>query len=165
MKVFAAGSLFLCMFFAGCAGVKLYKDEALKTQTGLKFYYPHPYLLVEQNVSKDTPVKTSLIFLPDLANPVYAKVKSGLGSSNFSLELANGALSTYGLVTDSQIPETLTAAAGLLTGVASILTKSTDTVNSVAAKQDKKEAAPFQLYEIVATEKGPAYKLVKPAAQ
>lgn len=110
------------LILAGCAGVKLYKDEAFTKRTGLKFYYPKPYLLVEKNGAKDIPLKTTLLFLPDLSNPVYARVTKGLGSNAFSLALTNGALSSYGVTTDSKIPETITAAGGLLTGAGGLLT-------------------------------------------
>jgi hypothetical protein len=109
------------ILLSGCAGVKLYKEETFKNQTGLKFYYPKPYLLVERNGAKDVPLKTTLLFLPDLTNPVYVKIIRGMGSNAFSLALANGALSTYGLTTDSKVPETIAAAGGLLTGAGGLL--------------------------------------------
>ena len=119
--VFCTLSLFL---FSGCAGVKLYTDPSFSKdkETGLKFYYPKPYLLVERNGAKDVPLKTTLLFLPDLSNPVYVKMIRGMGSNEFSIALANGALSTYGLKTDTKVPETIGAVGGLLTGVGGLLT-------------------------------------------
>lgn len=114
--------LLAAILLSGCAGVKLFKDEDFNKRTGLKFYYPKPYLLVERNAAKDVPLKTTILFLPDLANPVYAKVISGWGSNAFSIALANGSLSTYGITTDSKIPETITAAGGVLTGLGGFLT-------------------------------------------
>lgn len=127
-----------CFILCGCAGVRLYKDEAFTKRTGLKFYYPKPYLLVEKNGAKDVPLKTTLLFLPDLPNPVYAKVTKGLGSNAFSIALTNGALSAYGVTTDSKIPETITAAGGWLTGVAALKPPVTD-VQQAASVKDLKE--------------------------
>lgn len=124
MKKLLSLCLLAGILFSGCAGVKLYKEETFKNQTGLKFYYPKPYLLVERNGAKDVPLKTTLLFLPDLANPVYAKIIRGMGSNAFSIALANGSLSTYGITTDSKIPETIAAAGGLLTGAGGLLTGS-----------------------------------------
>lgn len=114
--------LFIATILPGCAGVKLYNDGNFKSRTGLKFYYPKPYLLVEKNGAKDVPLKTTILYLPDLANPVFAKVISGMGSNAFSIALANGSLSTYGVTTDTKIPESITAAGGLLTGLGGLLT-------------------------------------------
>lgn len=83
-------------------------------ETGLKFYHSKPYLLVERNPQKEIKIKSSIIYLPDLENPTYAKIKPGLGSADLKIDLENGILKSYGLVTDTKIPETLTSVAGAL---------------------------------------------------
>ena len=45
--------MILPIIFPGCAGIKLYKDEAMTTRTNMRFYYPKTYLLVEKNPAKD----------------------------------------------------------------------------------------------------------------
>ena len=138
-------SLFGCLFlFSNCSTVKFYNDSTLKTETGIKVYSAKPYLLV---TSINDSLSTKIVYLPDLTNPQYIKLKSGLGTSNLSLTLTNGILTSYGLSTDTKIPETITAATGLLTGVASILKENT--------KNDKHPLNPintklqFKLYEFI----------------
>lgn len=108
--------LFQLFLFAGCAGVKFYDGEDLKTakETGLKFYYPKPYLLVARTGAKDKPVEVSIVWFPDLARPQIAKFKAGWGSHEFSVALSNGILTNYGQKGDTKIPETLTAVGSLL---------------------------------------------------
>jgi hypothetical protein len=137
MKKLLSILILSAFLLSGCAGVKLYHDESFTKRTGLKFYYPKPYLLVERNGAKDVPLKTTLIFLPDLTDPVYAKVTKGLGSNAFSIALTNGALSAYGVTTDSKIPETITAAGGLLTGAGGLL----GGIAALKPKADVKQAA------------------------
>ena len=47
---------------------------------------------------------------------------NGFGTSDFSVALSNGSLSTYGVKTDLKVPEMVASAGGVLTGVGSILT-------------------------------------------
>jgi hypothetical protein len=110
------------MMLAGCARVAIYSDENLKTETGVKYYIPKPYLLVAKTGAKDNPVSISVIYLPDLKYPFYAKAITGLGSSNLSMAFTNGMLSTFGEINDSKIPELITAL-GSLTGSAATAAK------------------------------------------
>ena len=137
-----------CILLPGCAGVKLYKDDSFdrSKRTGLKFYYPKPYLLVERNAAKDAPLKTTIIYLPDLTDPVYAKVISGMGSNAFSLALANGSLASYGVTTDSKIPETIAAAGGVLTGLGGVLTGAA--AKATAEKDVPQAASVKELQEV-----------------
>ena len=132
------------MLAAGCATVKFYSDETLKNETGLRVYSPKPYLLVEYLGTKTVSLKTSIIFLPDLSDPQYIRIKPGFGSSALKLELEDGILTAYGFTTDTKVPETL----GKITD---LLTKSVSTVSdAVRAKTDTEPGQPaFELYEIV----------------
>jgi len=134
-----------CIFLlSSCSTVKFYSDSTLKTETGIKVYSAKPYLLF-------TSVKDSLtakvIYLPDLANPQYVKLKSGLGTSNLSLTLANGILTSYGLSTDTKIPETITAATGLITELATVLKG--DTKNDKPSPKPTIKNTVFELYEFI----------------
>jgi hypothetical protein len=131
-------SALLIILLYGCAGVKLYTDQGLKNPTGLKFYYPKPFLLVERNPAKDVAIKTTVIYLPDLNNPVFAKVIRGMGSNDFKIALENGALLSYGIATDTRIPETISAAGGLLSGVSDILDKARGRVAGAGDLQEVK---------------------------
>jgi len=147
MKLFFYFTISLGFLVSGCAGVKLYKEESFDNRTGLKFYYPKPYLLVERNAAKDVPLKTTIIYLPDLANPVYAKVINGFGANEFSLALSNGALSTYGIKTDSKIPETIASAGGVLTGVGGVLS-GVGTIKTAAAGDVQQSASSDDLEKV-----------------
>lgn len=139
------GTLSFCLL-SGCASVKIYSKPDLTGETGLKFYTVKPYLLVELNGEKDNLVKTSVVYLPDLANPQYLVLKPGIGSNELKLGFTNSSLSSYGLLSESQISETINAIAGLAS-------KSGYAANAfgqapVIPKQSSSDAN-FKLYEIV----------------
>ena len=101
--------LFLTML-GGCARMAFYTDPDVKGQeTGIKFFTAKPYLLVARTGAKDKPVEISLLYIPDLAKPVYAKPESGFGSANLTLALSNGMLTSFGQQTDTKVPDLLTA--------------------------------------------------------
>ena len=104
----------LSLMMAGCATVKVYSDAELKNETGLRYYTLRPYLLVEYQAEKDNTVKTTVVYLPDLSNPQYMLLKPGIGSSELKMNFNNGALESYGVVTDSQLPESMEAFAAIL---------------------------------------------------
>jgi hypothetical protein len=118
-----AGLVVLCVLgFSGCARVALYSDEQLKgPETGFRVYYPKPYLLVAQTGSKDNPVQASVVYLPDQKNVRYAKLKSGYGTAELSLAFQNGMLTNVGQKTDTKIPETISAIAGLATAAKGLM--------------------------------------------
>ncbi|MCU0458700.1 MAG: hypothetical protein MUE37_06365 [Bacteroidales bacterium] len=102
------------ILLTGCATVRVYSDADLKQETGLRFYTLKPYLLVEYMAEKDNRVKTSVIFLPDLANPQFMVLKPGVGSSELKMAFKNSALESYGVAVDSQLPESMEAFAAML---------------------------------------------------
>jgi hypothetical protein len=134
----------ILLLISSCATVKFYQDPALKKETGLKVYAPKPYLLVEYQGTKTVSLKTSIVYLPDLSDPQYIRIKPGIGSAALKLELTNGVLTSYGLTTDTKIPE-------VLAKVTDLLTKSTASIASLTS--NKTEAEPgqpaFELYEII----------------
>ena len=119
-----ASTVFACVVAAllasGCAGLEFYDSPALATENriGIKFYIPKPYLLVARTGNKDKPTDISVIYLPDMKNPVYAQPKSGYGSAKLSMSFTNGMLASFGQETDTKIPESLTALGGLGKAVA-----------------------------------------------
>ena len=149
------GIVALCVM-NGCASVQIYSNEDLKGRTGLKFYPVKLYLLVELKAEKDMTVKTSVIYLPDLANPQYLKVKPGAGSSELKMAFTNGILNSYGVTTDAKLDETINSIAGLIS-------KSSDAFRGIE-EQKMAQGKPagevnFILYEIVITKE--ATKLVR----
>ncbi len=168
MKIFKI-SLLACIFLlsSSCATVKFY-DSSSKKETGIKVYSAKPYILVEytkipsaqgpkksKTPSEDSlTIKTSIIYLPDLVNPQYIKIKPGIGSNDLKLTMTDGILTSYGLTTNTKIPETITAATGLLTGltsaVSSLATTSKGIVRNIETLTTEKVEKPdFELYEFI----------------
>ncbi len=127
----------------GCARLAFYSDSKLEgPESGVKFYYAKPYLLVSPTGNKDNPIQASIVYLPDQSKPMYAKLKSGYGSANLSLTLQNGVLTTVGQTTDTKIPETITALTGMTTAAAEL-------AKLRAPEQPAQTESPkFSLYEI-----------------
>jgi hypothetical protein len=98
----------------GCASVKVYSDPEMKNETGLRYYTLKPYLLVEYMAEKDNTVRTTIVYLPDISSPQYMVLRSGIGSASIKMDFSNSALQSYGLVTDSQLPEAMEAFAAML---------------------------------------------------
>lgn len=104
----------------GCASVKFYSDDGLTKQTGLKYYAPKPYLLVARNET-DKGTQVSVVYLPDLEHPQYARFTAGMGSSELKIDFANGILTSYGLKSDTKVAETLTALAAMGTAAGGVI--------------------------------------------
>ncbi|MFZ2285639.1 MAG: hypothetical protein WAV93_01520 [Bacteroidales bacterium] len=146
------------ILLTGCATVKVYSDAGLTTETGLRYYTLKPYLLVEYMANKDNTVKTSVVFLPDLSSPQYIKVKPGIGSSELKMTFSNSTLESYGVATDSQLPESMAAFADILSKSAYAAQNFSGTRPDTAPGQE--QATPFRLFEIVITASGAALKEV-----
>jgi hypothetical protein len=158
-KIISLGisSLIIC-YLCGCASVKIYSNPELTTETGLKFYSVKPYLLVEQNSEKENGGKTTVIYLPDLLNPQYLVLKPGFGSNELKLSFTNGALSSYGVLSESQVTETINA-------LATLASKSGYAVNAFTKAEPGPQgltANPgFRLFEIIIGQSGTTLKEVK----
>lgn len=100
---------------SGCAGVSFYSDASLEKKTGIPIYAPKPYLLVARTGAKDKPIEVSIVYLNDQQKVIYAKPRSGFGSSNLTLALANGQMTSFGQQTDTKIPELIASLGGLIT--------------------------------------------------
>lgn len=141
-------NLFLALtipfLLSACASVDFYSDPGMSEKSGLKICSAKPYILVEYSAGKEKPGKTSLIWLPDLADPQYLKVKPGIGSSELKLAFSNGTLTSYGITNESQIPEAINS-------LASLISKSSGAIENLAAVtgQEPASASAFELYEIV----------------
>lgn len=149
------------ILLTGCATVKVYSDAGLKNETGLRFYTLKPYLLVDYQAEKENTPKTSVVYLPDLSDPQFMVLKPGIGSSELKMAFKNSALESYGVVTDSQLPESMEAFAAMLSKTA----YAAQTMSSVAsAKEDDypAETLPFRLFEILPTPTGMVLKEILP---
>lgn len=131
---------------SSCASVKFYSDKEFKNEDGLKFYNSKPYLLVENLGEEKKPLKTSIIYLPDYSNPIYAKIRNGFGSSDLKLSLENSIITSYGVNTDSKIPETISSVGSAFKSIAEgakVLAETGDTEMLEALKNPS-----IDLYEI-----------------
>ncbi|TFH48770.1 MAG: hypothetical protein E4G92_03005 [Bacteroidia bacterium] len=142
------------ILLAGCATVKIYSDPDLKNETGLRYYTLKPYLLVEYMAEKDNTVKTTVIYRPDLASPQYMLLKPGIGSNDLKMTFTNSALTTYGVITESQLPESLEAFANVLSKsayAAQTFTRpgSQDTRNQEEESGNQEPGRSFRLFEIL----------------
>ena len=162
LTVFAA-ILVAFMLMTGCATVKIYSDAGLKNETGLRFYTLKPYLLVEYLAEKDKTVKTSVVYLPDLSDPQFMVLKPGVGSSELKMAFKNSALESYGVATDSQLPESMEAFAAMLSKSAYAAQAFEGT--SPYTPPDEGESlddpgASFRLFEIITESSGSALREV-----
>ena len=147
------------ILLSGCATVKIYSDAGLTKETGLRFYTLKPYLLVEYQAGKDNNVKTSVVYLPDIASPQFMKLKPGIGSSELKMTFSNSALESYGVVTDSQLPESMAAFADILSKSAYAAQNFTGARQATESGQEQ-EVTPFRLFEIIITSTGTELKEV-----
>lgn len=100
---------------SGCAGVDFYQEKSLQTPTGIPIYGAKPYLLVVRTGAEAKPVETSVVYITDPSQVIYAKPKSGFGTAKLTLALAGGQMTSFGQETDTKVPEMLNSVAGLIT--------------------------------------------------
>jgi len=147
----------IILSMTSCASVKFYSGSNLKNETGLRFYTVKPYLLVELKSEKDNTIKTSVVFLPDLSNPQYIILKPGFGSNEIKMAFTNSSLNSYGLVSESQIPETINSIAALVSKSADAVTQFSGPPTTAGQSQSSEI---FKLYEIIFSPDGTTMKEV-----
>ncbi|MGH8100851.1 MAG: hypothetical protein ACREIW_06105 [Chthoniobacterales bacterium] len=142
--LFFRNALVGCVSLAafGCAHITFHDPTTGdKKNVGVEYYKPKLYVLVTR--TKENEYSSSIVTLPDLAQPRYALLHPGYGSNNLTLKLNNGILTEVGQQTDTKVPETITALSGLATAAAGI-------AKSLSAQRGGAEGEPqFWLFEIV----------------
>jgi hypothetical protein len=118
MRSVRAILLLAALPLAACSSIQTYTDPGLTDETGILYYPPKPYLLVARTGAKDKPNDVQVIYLPDLSQPRYAKMKGGFGSSKLGLTFSNGVLVSANQESDLKIAETISALAGVPTSLA-----------------------------------------------
>ena len=78
---------------------------------GLTYYDPVPYFFV--STSADCISTGSAVAIPGTKRALH--FKTGYGATELSATLSNGLIASVGQKTDTQIPQTITAVAGLAT--------------------------------------------------
>lgn len=137
----------ICAIVMGsCTPVKFYSDQELKKPTGLKLYTAKPFLLAESDPETGRVVKSSVIYLPDLAHPQYMAVKNAPGASKTDLKLNDGIMTSFGFEFEQLLPESIEAVAALLSKTAGAV----EDINGLKGTQGIKAASnTVHLYEIV----------------
>lgn len=137
-------STFLLVFI-GCAPVQFYSNKALTEKTGLKYYTVKPYLHVERDAETNRIVKATVIYLPDLANPQYMRIREGVNSKKVNLKFSNGSIDTFGYSSTGKVGESVDALAAMITKGTDALTE----LNALKSLQAVKASSnTVELYEI-----------------
>ena len=120
---------------SGCAGLDVYSTPDVSgSPTGIKFYTAKPYVMVSRSGS-EKPVEAKVVYLPDLANPLYAKPRSGIGFLKYTIALNDGGmLTSLNQEIDAKLPE--------LVGNLATLMKALD------FGRGAETGASFELYEV-----------------
>jgi hypothetical protein len=127
---------------AGCAGFEFYQDAALKgTETGIPIYPAKPYLLVAHTGDPTKPVDVSVQYIPDFSKPVYAKARSGWGSSNLTMTFNNGIMTQFGQQVDANT-------AGIVSSLGTLATSVGGLKSTQGVKGRDGQTLEFSLYEI-----------------
>ena len=130
----------------GCASVQFYSNKALTEKTGLKYYNVKPYLHVERDSETNRIVKATVIYLPDLSNPQYMRIREGVNSKKVNLKFSNGCIDTFGYSSTGKVGESIDALATMITKGTDALTE-LNTLKSLQAV--KASSNTVELYEIV----------------
>ena len=143
MRLFTLGGIVAVLALtAGCARFAIYDNPRLAgEESGIRFYAAKPYILVAENADSQKP-DVSVVYLPDLANPQFARPQSGVGLAKLTMEFSNSILTKFGQETDTKIPELLDSV-GSLTKMLAELRRAEPRDLGVARPAEK-----FQLYEI-----------------
>jgi hypothetical protein len=130
----------------GCAPVQFYSNRSLTEKTGLKYYTTKPFLHVERDPETKQIVKSTIIYLPDLANPQYMVMRDGLNSRKINLKFKDGYITDFGYSSTGKVGESIDALAGMIS-------KSTDALTEISALKSlqavKTSTNTVELYEIV----------------
>ena len=114
--------LVLIFMLSSCA--KVLVKEAKPGEDGLRFYRPHPYLLVTEALDEAGKVvgfKVSPIWLPNMSQEYLVKISAGFGSAAMTPTLTDGwNLTSLTANADSKASETIGALASLVTAGAAL---------------------------------------------
>lgn len=98
---------------SGCAGLEFHQAPQ---EGALTFRDSVPFMFV--STTPDCMTTTTIVSVPGAERSVG--FKSGYGTADLSVAMSNGMITSVGQKTDTKIPETITAVAGLAKDVGSI---------------------------------------------
>ena len=132
--------------FTGCAPVQFYSNKSLTEKTGLKYYTTKPFLHVDRDPETNKVIKSTVIYLPDLANPQYMVMRDGLNSRKINLKFKDGSITDFGYSSVGKVSESVDALSGMISKSADALTE----INALKGLQAvKSSSSTVELYEIV----------------
>ncbi|MGA2667416.1 MAG: hypothetical protein ABSF32_00710 [Ignavibacteria bacterium] len=136
-----------------CAGVNVTRiTQENQDEEGIRFYRPYPYLLVVQGSDS---IDYRIIWLPKMDEEYAFSVKSGFGTTDYTITLENGwKLTNFNEKRDSKLEELVTSAFGNITG----LLKSQLQITREAETKNKNIIP--GLYAFIFADKGPNKGLV-----
>jgi hypothetical protein len=146
------------ILLTSCAPVKFYSDSALTKKSGLKYYTAKPYLQVEKEISTGNVVKSTVIYLPDLSEPVYLVIKDGVGSRKVDVKITDGTITTLGVASDPKVSETVESLAALISKTTSAVT---DLVSLKGLPPASVASNVTELYEVLITQDGTSLRKVE----
>jgi len=156
MNALIAGMVLVLI--VSCTPVKFYSDSSLTKRTGLKYYTSKPYLQVERELSSNNVVKATVIYLPDLSEPVYMVAKDGPGSRKMDVKLTDGVINTLSIATDPKIAETIESLAALISKTTSAVA---DLSTLKGIPQSAAQSTVTELYEILINNEATSLKKVE----
>ena len=121
--IFLLGLVVVC----GCARVKVMPvDQDGAYREGIRFYRPHPYLLVKEKLTgQGRTLEGSIVYLPQKQEEYVINVQSGIGKAEAKFKLEHGwRLTDFGEVRDSRAPEMIEAFSDLLPEINGLFVKS-----------------------------------------
>ena len=132
--------------FIGCAPVQFYSNKSLTEKTGLKYYTTKPFLHIERDPETNKVIKSTVIYLPDLANPQYMVMRDGINSRKINLKFKDGYITDFGYSSIGKVSESVDALSGLVSKSADALTE----ISALKGMQAVKASSnTVELYEIV----------------
>jgi hypothetical protein len=144
--------------FYSCAPVKFYSNSALTEKTGLKYYSVKPYLLVEKESETEKITRSTVLYLPDLANPNFMVVNGGPGAKRAEMKLADGYVTSFGLTTDAGLSESVTSLAKLITEGSGAFAD-LNTLKAITATNNATFV--MELYELIIGPEGTSVKKIE----
>jgi nitrogen fixation protein len=101
---------------------------------------------ITANTNKDG-YSVKIIYLPDLRTKYGITIKPGNGTSDTKITLANGwQLTSLAATTDTKVPETITATAGLVSAVGGVIPKAFKTEEK---EEEGTQKVSVRIYEMV----------------
>jgi hypothetical protein len=116
MKTTVLAAFVSLAFFtlSSCTPVQFYSNKNLTEKTGLKYYTVKPFLHVERDPETKQIVKSTIIYLPDLANPQYMVMRDGVNSRKINLKFKDGYITDFGYSSIGKVSESVDALAGMI---------------------------------------------------